>query len=62
MPESQHDTIPESEQPEHKHEHEAGHPHEHVPGEGVLETTRGCATKCVKCLGCRKRGEEEQDS
>ncbi|MBP6921582.1 hypothetical protein KBB89_03505 [Candidatus Gracilibacteria bacterium] len=59
MSESEHNKVPDSEQPEHDHEHEEhSHSHEHE-GDGVLETTRGCATKCVKCLGCRKRGEEE---
>lgn len=60
MPESQHDTTPESEQPEHEHEHgEEEHTHEHVPGEGVLEIKRGCGDNCAKCLNCRRRGEEE---
>lgn len=43
MPESQHDTIPDSEHPEHELEHEHGegeHAHEHVPGEGVVATQR----------------------
>ncbi len=43
MSESKHDTIPESEHPEHEHDHEHGeeeHEHEHVPGEGVVATQR----------------------
>lgn len=40
MPESELDTTPESEQPEHEHDHETGHPHEHVPAEGVVATQR----------------------
>ncbi len=41
MPESPHDTTPESEYPEHDHEHgEEEHAHEHVPGEGVVATQR----------------------
>lgn len=41
MPESEHDTTPESEHPEHEHEHGEGeHPHEHTVGEGVLATQR----------------------
>lgn len=40
MPESTHDTIPESEH-DHDHEHGEGeHAHEHVPGERVLATQR----------------------
>lgn len=41
MPESEHNTAPESEQPEHDHEHgEEEHTHEHVPSEGVVATQR----------------------
>lgn len=58
MPESQHDTIPDSEHPEHELEHEHGegeHAHEHVPGEGVVATQRWCGDKCRQCLGCRTK-------
>lgn len=60
MPESPHDTTPESEQPELEHEHgEEEHAHEHVHGEGVVATQRWCGDKCARCLGCQRRGEEE---
>ncbi len=45
MPESKHNTIPHTEQPEHQHDHDhehgnEEHVHEHVPGEGVVATQR----------------------
>lgn len=61
MPESKHDTTPDTDQLDHEHEHgehshDHDHPHDSV-GEGVLETTRGCGDKCAKCLNCQRRTE-----